>query len=108
MGGDLAAPGLVLFLAPGFTDDPLKFALAVKYARLAFPFLAFAVLASLMASALNAERRFASAALAPVIVNLILVAVLIGMRLTGDMAADRARCSRAASASRVSPRRSGS
>jgi putative peptidoglycan lipid II flippase len=91
MGGDIAAPGLVLFLAPGFTDDPLKFALAVKYARLAFPFLAFAVLASLMASALNAERRFASAALAPVIVNLILVAVLLVMRLGDDMAADRAR-----------------
>ena len=91
MGGDLAAPGLVLFLAPGFTDDPLKFALAVKYARLAFPFLAFAVLASLMASALNAERRFASAALAPVIVNVILVAVLIATRLFDATAADRAR-----------------
>jgi putative peptidoglycan lipid II flippase len=91
MGGDLAAPGLVLFLAPGFADDALKFALAVKYARLAFPFLAFAVLASLMASALNAEKRFASAALAPVIVNVILVAVLVAMRLVDDSEAERAR-----------------
>ncbi|MFI4996891.1 MAG: murein biosynthesis integral membrane protein MurJ [Hyphomicrobiales bacterium] len=91
MGGDLAAPWLVLFLAPGFADDALKFALAVKYARLAFPFLAFAVLASLMASALNADRRFASAALAPVIVNVILVAVLIAMRLFDETEADRAR-----------------
>src|SRR5580704_3711820 len=38
MAGDLAAPGLVLVLAPGFSEDALKFALAVKYARLAFPF----------------------------------------------------------------------
>ncbi|SED83083.1 putative peptidoglycan lipid II flippase [Rhizobiales bacterium GAS191] len=91
MAGDLAAPGLVLVLAPGFAEDALKFALAVKYARLAFPFLAFAVLASLMASALNAHRRFASAALAPVIVNVILVAVLIAMRLTDAPEQDRAR-----------------
>jgi putative peptidoglycan lipid II flippase len=91
MGGDIAAPGLVLFLAPGFVDDPVKFALAVKYARLAFPFLAFAVLASLMASALNAERRFASAALAPVIVNVILVAVLIPMQWFDAAETDRAR-----------------
>jgi putative peptidoglycan lipid II flippase len=89
--GDFAAPGLVLVLAPGFAEDTLKFALAVKYARLAFPFLAFAVLASLMASALNAHRRFASAALAPVIVNVILVAVLVAMRLTDAPEQDRAR-----------------
>jgi len=91
MCGDLAAPGLVLFLAPGFSDDPLKFALAVRCARLAFPFLAFAVLASLMTSALNAERRFAGAALAPVIVNVILVGVLIVLRLTDATEPDRAR-----------------
>ncbi|MBW0005433.1 MAG: murein biosynthesis integral membrane protein MurJ [Hyphomicrobiales bacterium] len=91
MAGDLAAPGLVLALAPGFTDDPLKFALAVKYTRLAFPFLAFAVLASLMASALNSHRRFASAALAPVVVNIILVVILISLRLTEQTEPDSAR-----------------
>ena len=91
MAGDLAAPGLVLALAPGFSDDPLKFALAVKYTRLAFPFLAFAVLASLMASALNSHRRFASAALAPVVVNIILVALLIVLRLTEQTEPDSAR-----------------
>ena len=91
MAGDLAAPGLVLALAPGFTDDPLKFALAVKYTRLAFPFLAFAVLASLMASALNSQRRFASAALAPVVVNIILVTLLIVLRLTEQSEPESAR-----------------
>jgi putative peptidoglycan lipid II flippase len=91
MAGDLAAPGLVLALAPGFSDDPLKFALAVKYTRLAFPFLAFAVLASLMASALNSHRRFASAALAPVVVNIILVTLLISLRLTDQTEPDSAR-----------------
>ncbi|MBV9568376.1 MAG: murein biosynthesis integral membrane protein MurJ [Hyphomicrobiales bacterium] len=91
MAGDVAAPGLVLALAPGFSVDPLKFALAVKYTRLAFPFLAFAVLASLMASALNSQRRFASAALAPVVVNIILVALLIILRLTEQNERDSAR-----------------
>jgi putative peptidoglycan lipid II flippase len=91
MAGDIAAPGLVLALAPGFSDDPLKFALAVKYTRLAFPFLAFAVLASLMASALNSHRRFVSAALAPVVVNIILVALLIALRLTEQTEPDSAR-----------------
>jgi len=91
MAGDIAAPGLVLALAPGFSEDALKFALTVKYARLAFPFLAFAVLASLIASALNAHRRFASAALAPVIVNAILVSVLIGLRLSDVPEQDRAK-----------------
>ena len=81
----------MLALAPGFLDDPLKFALAVKYTRLAFPFLAFAVLASLMASALNSHRRFVSAALAPVVVNIILVALLIILRLTEQTEPDSAR-----------------
>lgn len=71
------AMGVVVFLlAPGFADDPGKFAFTVELSRLAFPFLLFAGLAALLAGALNAAHRFTAAAFAPVVLNGVLVAVL--------------------------------
>lgn len=74
---ELLAPWLVLALASGFGDAPVTFALAECYLRLALPFLAFTVLASLIGALLNAERRFAIAALAPLSLNLVLIAALL-------------------------------
>ncbi len=72
----LAAGGLVLALAAGFGDAD-KFALAVWYTRLALPFVAFTGLAALLAALLNAHRRFTAAAVAPALVNGVLIGALL-------------------------------
>ncbi|MGV6874491.1 murein biosynthesis integral membrane protein MurJ [Pseudochelatococcus sp. B33] len=74
---ELAAGALVLAVATGFGDDANRFALAVCYTRLALPFIAFTGLASLLAALLNAERRFMAAAVAPALVNGVLIAALL-------------------------------
>ena len=75
--GEIFAPWLVLLLAGGFRDEPATLALAAGYTRLMLPFLLLTTLASMLAAVLNAERRFALAALAPALMNLILVAFLL-------------------------------
>lgn len=65
-------------LAPGFTADPAKFALAVELTRLTFPYLAYISLVSLMGAMLNAHHRFAAPAGTPIVMNLILIGALIG------------------------------
>jgi putative peptidoglycan lipid II flippase len=73
---ELLAPWLVLALAGGFQSAPVTLALAESYTRLALPFLAFTIFASLLAAILNAERRFAIAALAPVVLNIVMISAL--------------------------------
>ena len=74
---ELIAPWLVLGLAGGFRDAPLTFALAENYTRLALPFVGFTVLASLVAAILNADKRFAVAALGPIMLNIVLISSLL-------------------------------
>ena len=59
---EIAMPWLMLLLAPGFSSDPEKFALAVLLARIALPYLAFMSLVALYTGVLNAYGRFAVAA----------------------------------------------
>lgn len=73
---EIIAPWLVLALAGGFRDAPATFQLATGLTRLALPFVAFTVLASLVAAVLNAEKRFLVAALAPISLNVILIGAL--------------------------------
>ncbi|MEJ0094023.1 MAG: murein biosynthesis integral membrane protein MurJ [Methylocella sp.] len=67
-------PALVDVLAPGFRADPSKFALTVTLTRITFPYLLFITLVTLQSGALNAHGRFAAAALAPVLMNVAIVA----------------------------------
>ena len=69
-------PQLVALLAPGFADDPEKFALAVTLTRITFPYLLFVTLVTLLSGVLNANDRFAAAAAAPILLNLAVVAAL--------------------------------
>ncbi len=75
--GLLLAPWLVLAIAGGFHDAPATLAMATSYTRIALPFLAFTTLASLLAAVLNSEGRFLVAALAPSLLNLVLIAALM-------------------------------
>ncbi|MFE1601718.1 murein biosynthesis integral membrane protein MurJ [Methylobacterium sp. ID0610] len=69
-------PWIVRALAPGFADEPEKFVLAVALTRITFPYLLFITLVTLLSGVLNARRRFAAAAAAPVLLNLSLLAAL--------------------------------
>lgn len=74
---ELLAPALVLALASGYAGDALRFDLATRYTRLMLPLLAATMLTAVASAFLNAQRRFTAAAIAPVAVNLVLVAVLL-------------------------------
>jgi putative peptidoglycan lipid II flippase len=82
--GEIAMPWLMLLLAPGFTSDPEKFSLAVLLARIALPYLAFMSVVAVYAGVLNAFGRFAIAAFAPTILNLVLIAVLLVVVASGN------------------------
>ncbi|MCF6273630.1 MAG: murein biosynthesis integral membrane protein MurJ [Rhodobacteraceae bacterium] len=73
--GQVFMPFLVLAMASGFADDA-RFALTVNYGRIVFPYILFISLAALLSGVLNALGRFAAAAAAPVLLNIILVAAM--------------------------------
>ncbi|CAN5358485.1 murein biosynthesis integral membrane protein MurJ [soil metagenome] len=75
--GELFAPWVVLGLAGGFAGEPATLALAAHYTRLMLPFLMLTTVAAMLAALLNAERRFAMAALAPTLMNTLLIAILL-------------------------------
>jgi putative peptidoglycan lipid II flippase len=73
----IAMPLLMYVIAPGFTDDPEKFDLSVQMTRIAFPYLLFMSLTALQSGVLNSLRRFAAAAAAPILLNLVMIATLL-------------------------------
>lgn len=74
--GQVFAPWLVLAMAGGFAEDAERLALANLYTRIMLPTIGAAVLAGLAGAILNAGGRVLAAALAPLAVNVVLVAVL--------------------------------
>jgi putative peptidoglycan lipid II flippase len=82
--GEIAMPWLMLLLAPGFHDDPEKFALTVLLARIALPYLVCMSLIALYTGVLNALGRFAIAAFTPSLLNVVLITVLLGLVATGN------------------------
>jgi len=72
----LAMPWVMTVLAPGFVDEPDKFALAVLFTRLTFPYLLFISLVSLLGGVLNSLGRFAAVAATPVLLNVSLITAL--------------------------------
>ena len=69
-------PQLIFLIAPGFYKDPEKLKLAVELSRITFPFLFFVCLASFFGAILNSYNKFAAAAAAPIILNIILIGSL--------------------------------
>jgi len=66
-------PQVVALLAPGFNDDPGRFATAVELTRITFPYLLLITLVTLYGGILNSLHRFASAAAAPILLNLSMI-----------------------------------
>ncbi|MGP1356863.1 murein biosynthesis integral membrane protein MurJ [Roseicyclus sp.] len=69
-------PALVLAMAAGFAGD-VRFALAVDFGRIAFAYILFISLAALLSGVLNASGRFAAAAAAPLLLNVVLIVALV-------------------------------
>jgi putative peptidoglycan lipid II flippase len=69
-------PWVIGLLAPGFNSDPARFALATDLTRITFPYLLLVSLVTLYGGILNALGRFASAAAAPILLNLSLIVAL--------------------------------
>src|SRR5438105_3809155 len=63
-------PEVISVLAPGFNKDPARFELAVELTRITFPYLLLVSLVTLYSGILNALKRFAAAAAAPILLNL--------------------------------------
>jgi putative peptidoglycan lipid II flippase len=72
----LATPLVIDLLAPGFSKDPGRFALAVDLTRITFPYLLLVSLVTLYGGILNALDRFAAAAAAPILLNLSMMMTL--------------------------------
>jgi len=75
--GAIAAPLIIYVSAPGFADEPEKFALTVELTRITFPYIFFMALVALAGGVLNTWSRFAIPAFTPVLLNL----SFIGMAL---------------------------
>ena len=73
---EIFTPYLIYIIAPGFIEDQLKFNLTVELTRITFPFLLFVSLSSFFAGILNSNNKFAAAAAAPVILNIVLITSL--------------------------------
>ncbi|MEX0281517.1 MAG: murein biosynthesis integral membrane protein MurJ [Arenibacterium sp.] len=79
-------PWLIFALASGFAGD-VQYDLSVEFGRIAFPYILFISLAALVSGVLNATGRFAAAAAAPVLLNILLVGAMgIAAAFGGDVA----------------------
>jgi len=74
---EIFTPYLVYLIAPGFYENSEKFELAVELTRITFPFLLFVSLSSFFSGVLNSNNKFAAAAAAPIILNIILILTLL-------------------------------
>ncbi len=63
-------------IAPKFVEEPDKFELTVTLAQIMFPYLAAMSVVAMLSGILNSFRRYFLAALAPVVLNVVLVSIL--------------------------------
>jgi putative peptidoglycan lipid II flippase len=74
---------IVLALASGYAGSPETLSLAAECLRRMAPFVLGAGLAALLGALLNAERRYAIAALAPLSVNLVVLGAILALWRSG-------------------------
>ena len=74
LAGVIAAPVLVMIVAPGFIGEDGRFDLATAMLRFTFPYLLFVSLTAFAGGILNTYGRFAVPAFTPVILNVVLIA----------------------------------
>ena len=69
-------PAMVWLTADGFSGDE-RFDLTVGYGRIVFPYIVCLSLAALFSGVLNASGRFAAAAAAPALLNIVMIPALV-------------------------------
>jgi putative peptidoglycan lipid II flippase len=74
-------PLVMRVLAPGFETSPEKFAIAVKYSTITFPYLALVSVTALQTGVLNAHGRFGPGAAAPIAFHIVVIAALFTARM---------------------------
>ena len=72
--GILFSPILIRIIAPGFIEIPEKFQLTVTLNRIIFPYLFFMGLFALCMGILNSRRHFFAPAIAPIFLNISIIA----------------------------------
>ena len=77
---EIFMPQLMVVIAPGFIDRPEIFDAAVLFTRITFPYLLCMALVALLSGVLNSIFKFAAAAAAPILLNIILIAGLVFAR----------------------------
>lgn len=70
---ELLMPAAMHIFVPGFVNNPEKFELSVKLARITFPYLFFISLTSLSSGILNSLNKFAMVSATPIILNLVFI-----------------------------------
>lgn len=80
---EIIMPWAMMLIAPGFRADPGKFALAIDLTRITLPYLLFISLVAMMGAVLNAYDKFAAAASAPVVLNVVLIGAALGWQVFG-------------------------
>ncbi len=85
---EVLMPAVMFLFAPGFDEIAGKMALTVSLSRITFPFLLFVSLVSMLAGVLNSTGRFWAAAFTPTLLNICMIAALLGLTpfLRGDFA----------------------
>ena len=82
--GFLAAPLIVRGVAPGFAELPERMALTVTLTRVMFPYVILIGLVALCMGILNVFGHFAAPAIAPVLLNLTMIAAAFGAARFSD------------------------
>jgi putative peptidoglycan lipid II flippase len=77
---------LITLVAPGFTSEPVQFALTVSLARITFPYLMLTVVAVQLSAMLNAIDRFWAGAFWSNLLNLSMIATLVAWHWFPDAA----------------------
>ncbi|MGZ5526854.1 MAG: murein biosynthesis integral membrane protein MurJ [Methylomonas sp.] len=73
----VAAPVLIMLLAPGFMWQGSQYELSVQLLQITFPYLFFIALVAFAGGILNAHGRFAVPALTPIFLNICMIAAAI-------------------------------
>ena len=79
---EIAMPG-VIWLLSDKPVDPDKFDYSVDFARIMFPYILLVSVVTLLTGMLNSVSRFAPGASFPIILNLVLIATLLGVEYVG-------------------------
>lgn len=75
--GMLAAPWIVMLIAPGFKVNPEKMQLTVELLRITFPYIFFISLVSMAGGVLNTYNKFGIPAFTPVWLNISMIGAVL-------------------------------